>query len=237
MATTAETRAALQQVAVHVLARRRHAVTGRFGLRPTPGGLGTPLFGEGEIVRVAGDAIVVERDGNVRAEPLTTLARAAALARVDLAEDFSVGRDTPPLADPEAPLALDESGVRQLGDWWALGAVLLDELVATTPEITAATTPQLWPEHFDHATILTLAGEVKVYVGASPGDRDEPEPYLYVAPWGPERPGDPAYWNAPFGAVRRRAEVGDDPLAFLRRGVNLLATSPAGPGAGGPAPS
>jgi hypothetical protein len=59
VATTAETRVALQQVAVHVLARRRHAMTGRFGLRPTPGGLGTPLFGEGEVVRISGDVLVV----------------------------------------------------------------------------------------------------------------------------------------------------------------------------------
>ena len=40
------TRLALQRLAVHVLARRRHAVTGRFGLRPAPGGLATPAFGD-----------------------------------------------------------------------------------------------------------------------------------------------------------------------------------------------
>ncbi len=237
MATTAETREALHQVAVHVLARRRHAVTGRFGLRPTPGGLGTPMFGEGEVVRVGGDVLVVERDRDAYAEPLTTLARAAALARVDLKEDFSAGRDTPPMADPAAPLALEEAAVRELGEWWALGAVLLDELVAGMPEIVATTTAQLWPEHFDHGATLTLPGDVKVNVGASPGDGSEPDPYLYVGPWGPERPGDPAYWNVPFGAVLRRADAGGDPLAFLRRGIELLATSPAAPGAGGPAPS
>jgi len=237
VATTAETRVALHQLAVHVLARRRHAVTGRFGLRPTPGGLGTPMFGEGEVVRVGGDALVVERDRDAFAEPITTLARAAALVRVDLHEDFSVGRDTPPLADPDAPLGLEEAAVRELGQWWALGAVLLDELVAGAPEIVATTTAQLWPEHFDHACVVTLVGDVKAYVGASPGDEYEPEPYLYVGPWGPERPGDPAYWNVPFGAVLRRADVGHDPLAFLRRGIELLAMSPAAPGAGGPAPS
>ena len=202
MATTAETRVALQQVAVHVLARRRHAVTGRFGLRPTPGGLGTPLFGEGEVVRVSGDVLVVERDRDAWDEPLTSLARAAALVRVDLAEDFSAGRDAPPLADPEADLGLDAAIVRDLGDWWAMGAVLMDELVATTPEITAASIAQLWPEHFDHACTLTLAGDVKVNVGASPGDGDEPEPYLYVGPWGPDRPDDAGYLEC---ALRRGA--------------------------------
>jgi len=236
VATTAETRLALQRVAVHVLARRRHAMTGRFGLRPTPGGLGTPLFGEGEAIRISGNVIVVERNQEAWDEPLTTLARAAALVRVDLAEEFSVGRDTPPLGDPETDLGLDASVVRGLGDWWAMGAVLMDELVATTPEIIAAGTAQLWPEHFDHACTMTLAGDVKLIVGASPGDGFEAQPYVYVAPWGPERPGDPAYWNAPFGAVWRGADD-TDPLAFLRRGIELLVSSPAAPGAGGPAPS
>ncbi|MEZ5234096.1 MAG: hypothetical protein R2749_15505 [Acidimicrobiales bacterium] len=36
---------ALQRVATHVLARARHIATGRFGLRATPGGFGTPSFG------------------------------------------------------------------------------------------------------------------------------------------------------------------------------------------------
>jgi hypothetical protein len=236
VATTAETRVALQQVAVHVLARRRHAMTGRFGLRPTPGGLGTPLFGEGEVVRISGDVLVVERDREAWDEPLTTLARAAMLVRVDLAEEFSVGPDTPPLADPEADLGLDATVVRGLGDWWAMGAVLMDELVATTPEITVAGTAQLWPEHFDHASTVTLARGGKVNVGASPGDGFEPQPYVYLSPWGPERPGDPAYWNAPFGAVWRGTDD-TDPLAFLRRGIELLFSAPAAPGAGGPAPS
>ncbi len=55
------------------------------------------------------------------------------------------------------------------------------------------------------------------------------EPYLYVGPWGPERPGDPAYWNAPFGAIlpHARLRAADDARglaeAFLRRGLDLLA--------------
>ncbi len=57
--TYAATRNALQRVAVHVLARRRHAVTGRFGLRATPGGFGTPAFGpDEEVLRIAGDRLV-----------------------------------------------------------------------------------------------------------------------------------------------------------------------------------
>ena len=72
--------------------------------------------------------------------------------------------------------------------------------MATTPAVTGATAAQLWPEHFDLACTVVVGGEVQVNVGASPGDAYEPAPYLYIGPWGPERPGDPAYWNAPFGA-------------------------------------
>src|SRR5438093_1388828 len=39
------TRGALQRVATHVLARARFLSTGKFGLRATPGGFGTPAFG------------------------------------------------------------------------------------------------------------------------------------------------------------------------------------------------
>ena len=75
----------------------------------------------------------------------------------------------------------------------ALGArPLLDqhELAALAP-----TPPQLWPEHFDVAIELgdEAAGKRATY-GASPGDQEHPEPYLYVATWAapPEGP----LWNA-----------------------------------------
>jgi len=224
------TREGLHQVAVHVLARRRHAVTGRFGLRPAPGGLATPVFGADEVVRLSGATLVVERGGETRAEPLTTLGRAADLVGVDLAAPFSVGADTPVAVDPDAPLAIDAAAARVLGDWWALGAALVDEVVGAghaDGSVAAATAAQVWPEHFDHATTLTLGGPggPKVNVGASPGDGGEPGPYLYVGPWDAARPGDPAYWNAPFGAVLRRADGPGraEALAFLRRGLGYLA--------------
>jgi hypothetical protein len=54
---------------------------------------------------------------------------------------------------------------------------------------------QLWPEHFDIAT--TIRGAT---AGASPGDDEHPEPYLYVLPREGTPPGDT--WNATafFGA-------------------------------------
>ena len=58
-------------------------------------------------------------------------------------------------------------------------------------------TPVLWPEHFD---LGITAGPINY--GASPGDAQVADPYLYVGPHDGPPPGDPAFWNAPFGAVR-----------------------------------
>lgn len=226
-----ETRLALHQLGTHVLGRRRHAVTGRFGLRAAPGGLATPAFGDDvEIVRTSGRHLVVERGGAVLAAPVTTLAAAADLVGVDLAADFSVGDDTPAVADPDRPLAVGDEAARALGDWWALGAGVIDELVAAEPGVTDPTVAQLWPEHFDLGCMVTVGGRERVNLGASPGDGFDPLPYLYVGPWSPDRPGDSSYWNAPFGAVLRHAEMAALPppdrrpraLTFLRRGLTLL---------------
>jgi hypothetical protein len=87
---------------------------------------------------------------------------------------------------------------------------------------------QLWPEHFD-AGCDVAAGGGRVNLGASPGDGFHSEPYLYVGPWGPERPGDATFWNAPFGAAFGHGELLDagEPVAaavaFLTKGVELLA--------------
>jgi hypothetical protein len=54
---------------------------------------------------------------------------------------------------------------------------------------------QLWPEHFDIAFELgsESAGQ-RANFGASPGDEDHDEPYLYVGPWTAEVSGE--LWNA-----------------------------------------
>ena len=228
------TRAGLHRVAVHVLARRRQAYVGLIGLRPSPGGVATPAFGDDvEVVRTSGAFLVVERAGVTNRVGLTTLAEAAELAGVDLGVDFTVGELTPAVGDPHAALDIDDLAARALGDWWGLGLQVLDELAATEPGITASEAPQLWPEHFDLASVVTVAGDGgqdrgwKLNLGASAGDSFEPLPYLYVGPWVADRPGDPAYWNAPFGAVLRHADLASLPaveqraaaVAFLRSGV------------------
>ncbi|MEY2454121.1 MAG: hypothetical protein QOD92_3695 [Acidimicrobiaceae bacterium] len=224
------TRDALQRVATHVLARARFAATGRFGLRATPGGFGTPAFGEGvEVLRVTEALLVRERDGHASATPLNgaTLAGLAAFAGADLSTPFRAGDDSPALGNADEPLAIDANAASELADWWHLGWRMMDTAGA---DATDAMAIQLWPEHFDAGTSVAVgAGENdRCNLGASPGDSYSDEPYLYVGPWTDDRPGDASYWNAPFGAVVRRSEVlaALDPYAagvsFLRRGLELL---------------
>lgn len=226
----ARTRDALQLVGVHVLARRRESVTGRIGLRASAGGVATPAFGDGpEVVRTSGALLVHEQGGTVTAVALTTLRDAASAVGVDLGAPLSVGHDTPPVGDPDAPLGIDAGCARLIGDWFGLVATALDEIIATRPGTSVA---QLWPEHFDLAVAAPWgAGEGdRVNLGGSAGDAGVPDPYVYVGPWGPGRPGDPAFWNAPFGAVLRWGEIPADTdaaraavVAFFRRGLDLLA--------------
>ena len=213
----ATTRTALQRVAVHVLARRRHALVGRLGLRSTPGGFGTPDAGpdhQHEVLRVTGTWLLRERVGDTAATvgldlATATLADAAALAEVDLGAEFSAGHDTPEVGDPHAALGVDPAAAAVLADWYAFGWRVIDAAVTVASANDPGATPsilQLWPEHFDAGCDLAIGGG-RVNLGASPGDGFHEEPYLYVGPWGPERPGDPAYWNAPFGAVLGWSEL------------------------------
>lgn len=232
--TFASTRAELQRVATHVMARRRYRLCGKFGLRATPGGIGTPACGpEHEVIRISGTFLVRERTGAASATEvldLTTasLKAAAALVEVDLDEPFEAGHDTPPLGDPAARLDLDPAAVGILAEWFRFGWALLDNLIAGAGPTAAPSAVQLWPEHFDAACDLAVRGDDRANFGASPGDGFHDPPYLYVGPWGPERPGDPSFWNAPFGAVLGYEDLSaaPDPLAagvaFFLRGLELL---------------
>jgi hypothetical protein len=238
MADLVATRQVLQRVATHVLARRRHAVTGRFGLRATPGGFGTPAFGDDiEVLRVAGTSLVHERGGDAATHALdgATLAELAAFAGADLTVEFSVGADTPALGDPDDVLVLDADAMAVLGGWFDLGWRALDGVLARRGPGAHPSVIQLWPEHFDAGCAAGFgpAEGQRCNLGASPGDASSDEPYLYVGPWGSERPGDPPYWNAPFGAVLPRSAVvaAADPLVtavrFLETGLDLLESAVA----------
>lgn len=227
----------LRRVATHVLTRARADAVGRIGLVPTPGGIGTPAFGTpATVVRLTATQLVVERDGEREATPLegATLGSLAHAARVDLGGPLEAGADAPPLGDPDAPLALDPRTTAALAAWWAVGWAVLDRTVDEARAAgltTGAARLQLWPEHFDGATTVVTGPDDldRANLGASAGDEGHPEPYLYVGPWGAERPGGPAYWNAPFGATLgyEALRAGADPVAagvaFLTTGLRRLA--------------
>jgi hypothetical protein len=64
------TRAALHALAEQTIAPEREAATGRIGLRATPGGFGTPVFGDRRRLRVEGAELVLEDAGGEERRPL-----------------------------------------------------------------------------------------------------------------------------------------------------------------------
>jgi hypothetical protein len=222
------TRDDLHRISAHVLGRRRYEVSGHFGLRASPGGLATPAFGpEPEVVRFAGGTLIREVGPSARCMPLdgATVAELAAFAGADLAVDFSAGPEMPAPGPTDEPLRLAATELADLYDWFDLGWRVLDAVLPAAPAPHARATVELWPEHFDVGTGLDFGDGAGVNLGFSAGDASCPEPYVYVGPWGPERPGDADYWNAPFGASVPRSKVGDGAscLSFFERGLDALA--------------
>ncbi len=232
----AASRRTLHRIAAHVLGRRRYQLSGRFGLRASPGGFATPAFGEApEVLRVSGVHLVRDRgeaSAGVRI-PGNTMRGLAAFAGADLGSDFSTGAETPDLGDVDEPLELDGEAVGVLAGWLSVGSRALDGVLASLADGSDPATVQLWPEHFDLGTNVTVAGPSRTNLGASLGDSTVEEPYLYVGPWDSERPGDPTFWNASFGAVLRWSDIedGDDPvgraLEFFEEGLRNLDGPPA----------
>ncbi len=194
----ARTREALHAVAERVVAAARVQATGNeIALEATPGGFGTPTFPDGGLVRVQGATLVV-RDGagQERSAPLTTLRAAGELAGLDAEL-------------PDEPLDVDPAAADFLGAFYAFAWSALEQARAGAHDPSPI---HLWPEHFDVAFDAgdEAAGTRATY-GASPGDEDHPEPYLYVAPWTAPEPG--ALWNATGFAG---AELGWESLAAER---------------------
>ncbi len=221
------TLADLHKIAAHVLGRRRFEVSGHFGLRASPGGLATPAFGpEPEVLRLAGASLVREIGADARSVPLeaSTMAELAAFAGTDVAAAFSAGPDTPPAGPVDQPFHVSPSELDAYYDWFELGSRVLDLALCTRSTPESSSTVQLWPEHFDIGTAVELAPGAGVNLGFSPGDSFCLDPYVYVGPWGSERPGSSGYWNAPFGAFVPRAQAPDAAacLEFLHRGLDAL---------------
>ena len=232
--TYASGRETLQRVATHVLARRRAVLCGKFGLRATPGGIGTPACGpDHEVVRIAGTRLVRELSGgtaHTSSVDLSTasLADAADLVEVSLDAEFEAGQDTAPLGPTADPLGVDADAAAVVAGWFAFAWATLDATLAELGPGADASVVQLWPEHFDAGCDVAVSADQRANLGASPGDGYSAQPYLYVGPWDSVRPGGPEYWNAPFGAVLAYEDLraAHEPIAtgvsFFVRGVDLL---------------
>jgi hypothetical protein len=215
------TRRALHRVAERVVSPARAHATGRIGLLATPGGFGTPVFGDEAVqVRVDGVELTVHEAGTERRGPLTTT---AGLARL-------VGPALLPAPDVDDELLrVDPAGAAFLAAWYAFGTDVLTELRAASDPRLEASEITLWPEHFDVAVELgsESTGRRAAY-GASPGDGAHPEPYVYVAPWAAPEPG--PLWQAtafpgaelPYAALARAADPHGEALSFLRARLDAL---------------
>jgi hypothetical protein len=183
----AGTRLALHRVAEHLMKPVREHANGKFGLRFTRGGFGTPFFGDDAQLRVEGTELVVQEGAEARGAPITTLAAGADLVGDELMP--------PGLNCSDEPLVVDEEAARFLADWYGFAASVLEQLRAEAGPELEGSRVQLWPEHFDIATELGAedAGQRAGY-GFSPSDEEHPEPYAYVVPWGDTPAGE--LWNA-----------------------------------------
>lgn len=229
-----DTRDALHRLATHVVYLPRREATGRYGMIWTPGGFGTPFFGDDEQIRVTGDVLVHQRRKQLESAPITTLRAAAELLGRTVDPNFDHGfDDAVPAGDIDADFGVSEEAALALGDWYWLATSVLEQLRDEWSDADPSTV-QLWPEHFDIAFDAAYgepSGRCRVNIGASPGDAGHPDPYLYVNPHTEDRPGDAAYWNAGFGATLaydevvaagRKAEQRDVVLDFYREGMERL---------------
>ena len=181
------------RLAYSVVAEVRYQCTGRFGLRYTRRGFGTPFFGDGVQVRVVGDRLVVQAGGRARATAVTTLREAGKF--VGAAPGTTAAEhDSPELGDIDRQLDTRAEVGDFLGSWFGLATAALEEL-RFSPGVVDPERVQLWPGHFDPAIAAgdTEAGRRATY-GFSPGDRSHDEPYVYVAAWGDVDRSDP-FWN------------------------------------------
>lgn len=227
-ATLADTRGALHALAERVIAPARQRANGKIGLRFTRGGFGTPFFGDDVQVRVTDAELVVQTRAGVRAAPVTTLSAAAAHLGPELLGEWT--------AQDDPVLAVDPAAAQLLGDWFGFGASVLEELRLGAGPALEPSRVQLWPEHFDIAVELgSDADGQRAGYGASPGDEQHPEPYLYVVPWA-EVPDDPV-WQAtgfrgaelPYSALLDETDQRAAALSFMRARLEALTTKETAP--------
>ncbi|MEQ8719338.1 MAG: hypothetical protein RIE08_17155 [Acidimicrobiales bacterium] len=217
----------LHRVAYSLVAEARRVSTGKFGLRFTRGGFGTPFFDDDRQVRVEDGRLVLQSAGAVASTELTTLNAAA--AHLDLAPGTDAAEhDSPDQGDLDRPLAITPEGADFVADWFGFATSVLEEMRLTGGALDVSRV-QLWPGHFDVAIEIGDgdSGRRATY-GASPGDTAHDAPYLYIAPWASVP--DDAFWdsNAFTGAELGYADIldADDQrgraLGFFREGHRIL---------------
>ena len=215
------TRASLHAVAEHLIAADLYHHTGRIGLRPTPGGFGTPPFivdGTTRQLRVDRNGLVVRHGHERTSHPFTTLGQLAEESGVTPGAPADVYSPTTPL-DLDAPLTVDPEAVTHLGHFLRIGAEALERLASDFPHETP-TPAQLWPEHFDLAIAMS-----EITYGACLGDSSVELPYFYVSPWA-ARVGD--FWDRPWGsaAVWAGSATAEDAHGHFLAGHDHAAADP-----------
>jgi hypothetical protein len=224
-ASFASTRDGLHVLAEHVIAPARYRVDGHIGLVPATGGFGTPAFGDGERVRVDGTELVHERPGSTTRMPITTAEAAAEFIGVPVGAPANLYTPATNVV-PDAPLGIDTGGARALAAWLAFVAACLRELAPFAPGAA-----QMWPEHFDYACEAgDEAAGTKANFGASPGDGDIAEPYLYVGPWDPAKRVGPlavcSFGGArPYSELRKAADPAEAARSFYFDSAALIGLS------------
>lgn len=217
------------RLAYAVVSNARKDANGKFGLRYTHLGFGTPYFGDDRQVRVEGVDLVVQHGDAATRTPITTL-RAAAAAVGTAATDDQAEHDTVELGDLDRPLTVSEQSGAFLADWFGFATSVLEEVRLLGADGDDVSRVQIWPGHFDPAVEIgdADAGQRASY-GASPGDADHDEPYLYVGAWGEVDRSNPFWNDTSFnGASMSYAELRatDDPwlaaVDFFGRGYSVL---------------
>jgi hypothetical protein len=199
--TFAETRIALHQVAEGVVAPARQPAN-EISLRYTRGGFGTPFF---------------EQDG------------LDCQVRVELGELVrQLGREE---RRERLPPQVDQAAASVLGEFYGFACSVLEQLRADEVD-GDSTLVRLWPEHFDIAVELGSepAGR-RANFGASPGDDEHPEPFLYVGPWTADVSGE--LWNATgfkgaeltYSELLQAEDQRRTALDFMRERYRALETS------------
>lgn len=223
----ARARDGYHRLAYALVAEARRRANTKFGLRFTRGGFGTPFFGDDEQVRVEHGHLVHQQGDSVDVAEITTLRAASAFLGVAPATR-AAEHDSPTLGDLDAPLHADRSTGEFLAAWFGMAWAALEEVRLTDGAVDVERT-QLWPGHFDPAIAMGDAerGGRATY-GASPGDAEHPEPYLYVGAWGAVD--DDPFWNEssftgaslPLRELITAVDPVADAVGFFREGHRRL---------------